>query len=426
MKKVILRRPRFFYGWLIVGACLSMGIAHTGVLNPMLSLFMKPMGSEFGWSRAMFSAAVTIAALGGGLLSVVIGPLIDKRGPRIIMVLGAAIIGGCLAALSKVRNIWHFYALFGLARSVEGGATGLAIPVVVANWFIRERGRAMGIALAGTWVGGATLPLLTQWLIDREGWRFTWMSLGFLLAAIALIPAALFMRRRPEDMGLRPDGEVYPESKEAIVSSRNQGSAEGIPTDEPIWSRRAALATSAFWLLTLAEVQGFMVFGAVNMHQFPYLTDVGIPTAAAVGTISLAALLAGAGGLFWGFLAERIQPRYCLILVFWTQAASVFILMFAKTVAIAYVFAMVWGLSMGGMITICSVVWAEYFGRIALASVRGLSIPLRLIANASGPLLAGWAYDVTGSYEQVFIVIIVIFLVSSLWIFLSRAPQYSP
>lgn len=426
MNKLSRQKPRFFYGWLIVGASIAMGIAHAGTLNPILSLFMKPMGDEFGWSRTMFSAAVFISALGGSLLSVAVGPLIDKRGPRIVMVIGAAIIGASLTALSKVRALWHFYALFGVARSVTSGATGLAVPVVVANWFVRKRGRAMGIALAGTSVGGILLPMLLQWLIGSEGWRFAWMSLGIFLAVIAIIPAALFIRRRPEDMGLLPDGEVPSDNKEATVSSRGWNSARGVSAGEPVWGRKAALATSAFWLVSFAEALGMMAFGAVNMHRFPYLTDIGLPLAVAAGTVSVSAIFAGTGGLLWGLLAERIQPRYCLIFVMWAQAASVLVLMSVQTVAMAYVFTAMWGLSMGGLIAVTSLVWAEYFGRISLGTIRGLSGPLRLLGNTSGPLLAGLIFDVTGTYKLAFIGMIAAFIVSSLLLLISRIPRYSP
>ncbi|MFC2021844.1 MFS transporter [Chloroflexota bacterium] len=422
MKRVVFRRQRFFYGWFVVGACLSVGIAVASVANPVLSLFMKPMGFEFGWSRTTFSAVILIAAIAGSLLSMTVGPIIDKRGARIVLVLGSAVIGGCLVALSRVRAIWHFYTVFGVARAVMGGATNLAVPVVVANWFILKRGRAMGIATSAPMIGSTLLALIAQWLIDRAGWRFAWMGLGFLTTVVAIIPSALFVRRRPEDIGLKPDGEVYLERKQATALSGSPAVAENVPSGDPVWSRNAALATSAFWLLALAEAQAVLGIGAINMHQFPYLTDVGITQGVAVATVSLSSLFAIAGSILWGRLAERIPAKHCLILVFAMQAVSILVLMYAKTVVMAYVFATLWGLSRGGLTPLLSIIWAEYFGRISLASVRGLSRPLHLIGNAFGPIIAGRVYDTTGSYERAFIVFIVIFLASSLWVFLSKTP----
>ena len=127
---------------------MSAGIASASVANPVLSLFMKPMGFEFGWSRTAFSAVIIIAAVGGSLLSIIVGSIIDKRGSRIVLVLGSAIIAGCLVALSRVRAIWHFYAVFSVARAIMSGAINLAIPVAVANWFILKRGRVMGVTAA--------------------------------------------------------------------------------------------------------------------------------------------------------------------------------------------------------------------------------------------------------------------------------------
>ncbi|MFC1934496.1 MFS transporter [Chloroflexota bacterium] len=423
MKRLAFRQRRYFYGWLVVGACMSAGIASTSVTNPILSLFMKPMGFELGWSRTSFSAVILIAAVAGSLLSMTVGSVIDKRGARIFLVLGSAIIGGCLVALSRVRAIWHFYTVFGVARAIMGGAINLAIPVVVANWFILKRGRAMGITAAAPMIGSTLLVLIVQWLIDGVGWRFAWMGLGFLVAAIAIIPSALFVRRRPEDMGLKPDGEVYLERKQSTDSSRNPPVAENIPFDDPVWSRNTVLATSVFWLLALAEAQVVLCAGAINMHQFPYLTDVGITQVVAVATVSLSSFFAIIGSFFWGHLAERIPVRRCLIIVFAAQAVSILILMYTKTVIMACIFSMLWGLLRGGVVPLWSIIWAEYFGRISLASVRGLSRPLHLIANAFGPIIAGRVYDTTGSYERAFTVFIILFLVSSLWVFLSKTPQ---
>ncbi len=417
------QRPRFFYGWLVVFACLTVGIADSSVANPLLSLFMKPMGDELGWSRTSFSAVIFIAAIPGSLLAMVVGPLIDRHGPRLILALGSAIIGACLAALSSISAIWHFYTVFGIARAVMGGANSLAIPVVVANWFVRQRGRAMGIATAGTMLGSTALPLLAQWLIDRGGWQFAWIGLGLLIAVIAIIPSALFVRRRPEDIGLLPDGEVPSERKQVTPLSPGHSLAAKVPTAESAWSRKAALVTPAFWLLTLAEAQAALATGAVNMHQFPHLTDVGISQAVAVGTVSVSSLLAVAGSFFWGLVAEKIPARYCLTIVFGMMAASIVVLMSARTIAMAYVFAMLWGLSRGGIIPLLAIIWAGYFGRISLASVRGISLPVHLIANAFGPIIAGGVYDTTGSYQKAFIVFIVFSLASALCILLSRPPK---
>ncbi len=422
MKRAFHQRPRFFYGWLVVFACITVGIADASVANPLLSLFMKPMGDELGWSRSAFSAVIFIAAIPGSLLAMAVGPLIDRHGPRLILALGSAIIGGCLAALSSISAIWHFYAVFGVARAVMGGANSLAIPVVVSNWFVRKRGRAMGIATAGSMLGSTALPLLAQWLINRGGWQFAWIGLGLLIAVIAIIPSALFARRRPEDIGLQPDGEAQSERKQAIPMSQSLSVAGKVSTAESTWSRKAALVTSAFWLLTLAEAQAALATGAVNMHQFPHLTDVGISQAAAVGTVSVSSLLAIAGSFFWGLVAEKIPARYCLVFVFGMMAASIVVLMYTRTVAMAYIFAAMWGLSRGGITPLLAIIWAGYFGRISLASVRGISLPVHLIANAFGPIIAGGVYDATGNYQRAFIVFVVFSLTSALWIFLAKSP----
>ncbi len=414
------RRPRFFYGWVIVFACICLGITHTGVLNLLLSLFMKPMIDEFRWSRATFSSVVFVAAVGGSVISYFVGPFIDKHGPRLVMAVGGAFIGLTVASFSLVQQLWHFYLLFGLGRSAMAGGTNLAMPAVVANWFHRKRGRAMSISQTGNLLGGAVLPFIALWLINGWGWRYAWMCLGISMALIAMIPS-LLVRRRPEDMGLLPDGDSPSAVAQHTPTPRKK--MPSYPSQDTVWTRHTVLRTPAFWVIAVADSTSTLGFAAINMHHLPRLTDAGIPSSVAVATVSLAATCASITILFWGLLSEKTGGRLCVILVLLCLAAAALLLNAATNIPMAYLFSIVWGIAKGGMMPIIAFAWAEYFGRKSLATVRSAATPFTLFGNACGPLFASLSFDITGSYSYFIYILTAVLIVSSATVFFSRAPQ---
>lgn len=409
-----LGRRKIFYGWVIVAVGIVVGFVSGAVWNPNVSVFVKPVSEELGWTRAMVSGAVTVGAISGGLLGAVLGPVIDKRGARLVLTSATIVLGTCLVALSQARSIPHFYLGFGIARMVATGAITLAVSVAISNWFVSRRGRAMAITLLGERSGSALLPLLSQHLVLTRGWRTGWLSLGLLAWALAIVPCALFMRRRPEDMGLRPDGRPEPPRAKPEESA-----------PESTWTVKEAVRTRAFWLIVLACSQVFMVIGGVNLHQLPYMTDVGISPTVAVGAVSLASVVAAAATLLWGLLSERFSVRYCLSFVFFSLAASLVLLMAIKSVAMAYAYAVLWGLSLGGVGVLVQLVWPHYYGRLSLGTIRGITWPVQMAANSVGPLLAGWIYDTVGSYQHAFELFTVAAVLAAIWMLLAKAPQHS-
>ncbi len=383
---------------------------------------MKPMGDEFGWSRAQFSGVVLVAAIGGSILSLVLGPIMDRRGPKLVMLAGGALMGLLVSTLSQVKQLWQFYGLFGLGRSVMAGGTDLAISVAVTNWFRRRRGRVIAIALAGQYIGGAVLPFFVYWLIAGRGWRFAWFALGIVLTIIAVLPS-LLVRNRPEDMGLSTDGDNLAVRGDSRPVSPLETKAK--LADTAAWTRRMALAAPAFWLVAIANSLGSMGFGALNMHQFPCLTDAGIPATAAVSMVSITSVFALVSGLLWGLIAERAGGRWCAVVVLLGHAVSALLLMFAHTMMVAYIFAVVWGIASGGLLPVFMLVWAEYFGRPSQGLVRGMSIPLRLLGNTTGPIWVGFVFDKTGSYYPALVALVAVFVTGAVIMFLSRSPTLS-
>jgi MFS family permease len=413
---LLIVRKRFFHGWAIVATTLLVGFAGVVAFNPVLAVIMKPMASEMGWSRAAISGAMSVGSLASGGLSLLVGLVVDRRGARSVVALGVAVMGMSLIGVSQVAALWQFYLLFGLSRAISTGVLELSMSVAVANWFVRRRARAMGIAATGPRIGLAILPPLALFLISLVGWRGAWVGLGVTAWAIAILPTLLFVGRRPEDFGLKPDG---------VPSSRDNLSPLP-PTQqapERIWMAREALVNMSFWMLAAAQAAGMMVSGGINLHQLPHMTDQGIPIAIAVGAISSYAIWAMIGVLAWSFLAEKIGVRLSLGADLALAAAGVFILANVDSIPMAYFYSAFYGLAFGGQMALFPLAWADYFGRASLGTIRGLSRAPTMVFNAAGPLFAGWIYDRTSSYQMAFAVFIVLYLIGAVLIFVSRPPR---
>ncbi|MEW6333099.1 MAG: MFS transporter, partial [Thermodesulfobacteriota bacterium] len=171
-----MRKP--FYGWIIVGVSFLISFTESGVFQNILSVFMKPMVDEFGWTRASVTGSIAFGSICGGLLSLIVGPILDRYGPRMVTFWAILLLSIGLGAMTMVDQIWQLYLFFGVARMIAVGVLSLATAVAVANWFVRLRGRAMGIARIGDRLGSALLPLMVQFVILTLGWRFAWGVLG--------------------------------------------------------------------------------------------------------------------------------------------------------------------------------------------------------------------------------------------------------
>lgn len=410
--------PRYF--WVIGSLVFALYVMEGSSLNTVLSVFIKPMTEEFGWSRGTISGVATLGAFASGILGLAIGPLMDRRGVRLLTLLGVVVLGGSLASLGLVSEIWTFYAVNGLARICSLAVISVAVTVVISNWFVKRRGRAMGITYMGSRLGGSLLPILAFYLITNYGWRLAWLAIGIMTLALA-IPVFMYLRHQPEDVGLLPDGA----SPDDMVPLEAPGAGPGEPEGEPAWTPWPAARTSALWLLAVATAQAYLGMGALNLHQVSFMTDAGIPSSQAVGTLTVSALSAAAGGFVSGALAERVHVRYVLAGSLGVSAIGMVFLVSMDSLATAYTYAVLGGLGMGGAISLSRMVWAEYYGRRSVGAIQGLVMPVQMSGNAFGPLLAGWAFDVSGSYLQVFTLLGAGYVLAAICAVLAR-PVKSP
>lgn len=405
--EVTRQRParRFFYGWVIVAVTGVIGFSEVTLFNGVLSVFLVPMSAEMGWSRGAISGAVAVGVFLGGFLSMALGPVFDRHGARVALAVSGAVCGCFLLAVAAAHEIWQFYFFYGIARVAVEGGVALGLSVVVSNWFVARRSRAMGISMSGNRVGGAVLPPLLQALIGAWGWRAGWTAAGLLVLACATLPALLLLRRRPEDEGLLPDGRRPDERPQAGPAGR-QGATESMIEG---WALGGAVRTRAFWLLTAATMASYLVFAGTNLHLLPFLLDRGISPWAAVAALSLHSAISALAGVAWGIVADRVSVRWMLCAVMGLGSLAALALLAVADDLGALAYAVLSGCVFGGVIALTTTIFPLYFGRRSLGAIRGVTQPFLLVGNAAGPLFAGWTYDVSGAYAPVFISFAVIY-----------------
>ena len=398
----LAQRLPFYYGWVIlaVASVPSFG-ARPVMAVATLSVFVVPMTDEFGWSRAQFSGAVSLGALFGLLVSPFAGRLIDRYGSGVLLSASSAVVGLCAIGLSLTSPIWSFYALYVPGRAVFSSPLELGTSTAVSNWFIRRR--PMGLAYMGVIQGiGLTIfPVIAQVLIDGWGWRTAWLAVGIFTLSTGIIPMLLLMARRPEDMGLEAD----PEKDHRTVPTSNVAAAGAPPSasnTESNYTVRQALATRAFWLLAIFSVFGFVVQAGVSLHQVPHYIGQGVPTHLAALTASTFAFGQVPGGVFWSFWARRVPLRVLLSVAAATMSVGAIGTGFSSSLSTGIPMGFLLGVGVGGIHLLLRLTWADYYGRLHLGSIRGLTLPAQIGGQAIGPIIAGFMYDSTGGYETPF------------------------
>jgi MFS family permease len=392
----IFGRP-VFYGWYIVGVAFVSTAMAAGIQTYSMGAFLKPMTEELGWSRTDISLGQTVSTVVGGMIAFAVGPMIDRRGARGLMVAGAIAGGLGYMALGLVQEVWHYYLVRG--GLITLGAAGMGSGVVniaVANWFVRMRGRAIAIGAMGLSLAALILPVASTWLIGQMGWRWSWVVIG-VSVWIVVTPIGWFvMRRRPEDHGLLPDGGPV------RVAASQTAPAE----PEQRWTRQEAARTPALWLLIVGFGLSSMGMSAMLLHLIPYLSDKGFSAgqaAAGFGMIGVAGLISKP---LWGLALERFPPKACALAEFLLMGAGITLILRIHDEATMYAAILVFGLGIGGVVTVQEVVWADFFGRLTLGTVRSVGRPFGIVTSAAGPVFAGAAYDLRNSYEIAFIVFI--------------------
>lgn len=395
-----LKSPGIFYGWYIVGVGFLANVASSFALASTLSIFLKPLTAELDISRGVFSLLRSGEGIIGACLAPVVGTLVDRYGGRWLMVLGAAITGLGFLLLGTIDNFGQFAAIRLTLVTLGDALMGyMVVNVVVAQWFIRQRGRAFAFTSMGVGFAKVCMPVLAAWLLVSLGWRQTWMVFGVLTMALLVLPALLVVRRTPEDMGLRPDGAAEPLANDgASVRGQRTTNEQSANESERLWTRAEAVRTTAFWLLVITFGISSVGVTGLNLHVYPYVTDIGHSPVVAATVMSVIASMQLASPLGWGFLAERIDPRIAAMLRFIVQGIGLGLAILTTNLICLYAGFFLYGIGLGGNMVLPDLLWANYFGRRSLGKIRGLGLLISQVLAALGPPFFGFLFDITGGY----------------------------
>jgi MFS family permease len=395
-------RLPFFYGWVVVAsAFVTMGIGVNA--RTAFSLLFPPILDEFGWERGLTAGAFAVGFAVSTPFSPWLGWLMDRRGVRALMLLGVVMMGSGLALAPFITRPWHLYLTLGFL--VSGGSlclgyTGHAL--FLPHWFVRRRGLAMGIAFSGVGVGSIVLLPWAQHLISSRGWRAACVGLAVVMFAVLIPINAIFPRRRPEDMGLLPDGARAQPAGTPAVRPANIVDPRWAATD---WTLARATRTARFWWVFIGFFTGLFAWYAIQVHQTRYLIDIGFrpePAAYALGLVALAGVV---GQIVMGHLSDRFGRE-----PIWTLGCAGFVACFLLLLAMrasptsTLLWAMV--LSQGvlgyGMASVFAAIPAELFQGRHYGSVFGtLSLAIGF-GSGAGPWVTGWLHDRTGDYVLAF------------------------
>lgn len=412
-----------FYGWKLVIICVFMLSLMSVAVFQGLGTFLVALERKFQWSRTSMSLAFSLARGESAVLGPIEGWLIDKLGNRRMILIGYVVmalgfiyfssiewLGGlgllawmdfALAALpfdSVDETLIHFYIAFLIITLGSGLGGWLAMISMVNNWFVRKRSLAIATAMSGIHIGGYMVYALAYG-VDNHGFEWTTLGIGvFLLAIIG--PVSMAVRNRPEDMGLRPDGDRPSPARQSETQSgqATQASQEDDAGAEPEFTARQALKTRAFWALTLVHLSSSISIVTLSIHLAPKLTDMGFTLEQAALIPIVYTTVAFPSQFVAGFIADRLPKPIVTFVFLIFQATGILAIAFAETAPMAVLFGVLYGIGFGGRIPLLTAIRGEYFGRKAFATIMGLSQMPNNIAMIFAPLYAGYIYDRFDSY----------------------------
>ena len=449
-----MNRPRIFYGWWILAAGMGISSLTSTLFVYGFSAFFIPWRETFGWSRALLGGVVGLSRLEGGLIAPVAGWFIDNYGPRRMMFVGLSMMGIGFFALSQVNSLLMLYIVFVGFMATGSSLTGRPVDVSLANWFIRRRGRVMGLRLTGIGLGGSAVFLFAM-VIETFGWRTSAIFAGLILWGVGF-PLAWVIRHKPEQMGLLPDGDRMPAetvvgpvpAREPLMTQERRPSnppgggapEEGSASPETLKAHRfwmrdprpeieltvwQALRTPAFWWMALTYAIWASMPGITTVHIAPFLSEeLGLDYVVALGALSFFVFASVFGRLGFGFVADYVNIRLLMASLLVMQGIG--ILLFSQVHSLAQVpfYVIIFAVPYGGFLPMRNILVGNFFGRRRFGTIGGLLSFVDLPATVAAPIWVGWLADsVPGGYRIGFMIIAAIMVVAAACILMTRRPS---
>ncbi len=405
-----------FYGWWIVLAGTAIGFVASGIGFYGHGVILDPLRNMYGWSKGTISSAVTLYFITSGIMGVIIGRQIDRYGPKWIFIIGSVTFGTSLACLTRIDTEWQLYALYFIMALGFSGTSLIPINTLITNWFIQKRGFAKSLANTGLSAGGFILVPFATYTISRWGLELALPVLGTIYGFVVIISTS-FIKRRPSDINQFPDGISPPPA-----SLDNRSALIDMSTQMQEWTRSQTIRTAAFWSIVVAFLLALAGQIAFLVHQISFLSQF-LGTSGAATAVSVTTGASIVGRLWLGTFVDRYDKRYVIMMCFLIQGIAIITLAHYHHVVILYLGTLAFGLIMGNIVMMQSLIIGECFGLISFATVSGMVSVFTMSGAAFGPGIAGFIFDATRSYQMAFDIFAAMSVIAILVIYFAKPPR---
>lgn len=381
---------RWFYGWYVAIACALLMFVGVGVGYYGLPVFLKPLKDSHGWTTTQVSWAPTIYFCISGLTSAIVGPYVDRRGPRGFMLVGTLLNGVSATFIGLVDELWQLYVVYFVFAVAFGMSSGIAVNAIMTRWFVRKRALAMSISSTGVSVGGVVLAPVASKLIDIGGLELATPVLGALVVVVALPVILGVVVFDPAEMGLEPDGGGDPPANAAAERAR--------AVQYRVWTRSEAMRTVGFWGILVAFLLVLIAQTGYVVHQVTFLEDRLGSRSAAAFTLSVTALGSIIARLAVGVFADGVDRRLLTVILFVVQGTCILLIIHTENVAATWALTLVFGLTIGNIYMMQSLLVGEIFGLVSFGAIFGLVSLAGQVGSGLGPIGVGMVHDATGGY----------------------------
>ena len=411
----------FYYGWLVLGLSGAGAFVATAIAGVVLGGVQPYILDDTNWSRTSIGLAASCGVWMSGLFAPFAGRLADRYGPRWLMPAGVIVLGFSMIAIGGVHTAWQFFVASVIGRAIsQPFLIGVVPRTMAVNFFNRRRNIALSLTGIYRPISGALIIQAFSVIAVLADWRTAFRYLGFFSLALAL-PMMIIMRRRPEDIGLLPDGATRDPSaggSEAVAAGRADSRGAG----EVSSTAKEALRTRAFWMMATVTFLKVAATSGLGFSLVPHLREAaGLTTPQAAGVLSISTFLA-LSSLAWGQLAARLTARWCIVGALSLSAAAALALLRVDSLLTAYVFGVLWGLFHSGLEVLMYILLADYFGRNSYGAIAGTLRPFEAGGLGVGQLVGPLIYDLTGSYTLLILLSSILLISSAALMLLTRRP----
>ena len=413
---------RLYYGWVIVAIAWSTTLVASTTNILVFSMFIDPIKEDLNIRLSALAWAMSIRMVTGAVSSPLIGRLVDVFGARWLGLFGGAVAAATMMGMYFVGNIWEVYVLFAIGGATGFGAIGgnLLTIVPVANWFVAKRGRATSIAATGGMVGTASAVPMALFLINTVGWRWAYVVFGMAILVIIVPAYGLLMRRRPEDLGLLPDGAL----RQTDSMTPSAGAGSRTPLLEVDWTLGQAMRNPVLWLILMAFTMQTMATSAILFLRVPFWNDLGVSPQVIAVSVAADPFTVGITMLVFGFLAERYPVRFMAVVGgIWRGIATIPLFMEGKSVFALLFHNITWGIGSGGFAAVRNLIFPDYYGRQAQGAIRGVTAPVMVGAGALGAPIVGYIIDAGIDIVIVWQISLGLMLLAGFTFFFLKPPQ---